>query len=1155
MPDQYTVPQFAQLIRQKHEAYGGVEDYPLVKAYLEKYPTYKRNVTLKRGVFGSFTRVSWADWRKRSGKVTDRPKIYSPEYKPKWLKAAVAQSATGAALSLATGEPLVEYPDDLSLIERAAATTLSFLMPIDALLLFAGSGLGGFALRKAGLATFQQLVKAGVKEGLAKTATRNVLQAAVQSGGALGVYNVGASALQQGAMTGEVDLGELAKEAKKGVALGVTAGAAGVVGGIGGRALAGMAKGGELVQKIAGTTGALSLEIPAFGALAPILEGRVPVADDFANAAGVILGMRGVRMFGQRFKVMKGEIADHIKSEYEKTGDYSKAIDKVAKGVQLELPFEVELTTELARTSYKSSWLTRVADKPSEVLRFQFEEMTNRIERTGGPMAKEFAEAARVATSEAHGLSGRWEAKSGDKALMRTRYPGGGGWWLSKLDPAPGGQFGQTYMRQAMEGRRTAPSWAADTFKLVVNANRDIGLMAEAALPGFVATGKMQRIPTIEKLDIIGRGESSPEFRTLVDAYHHYNPDVRKGQIKGMFLNLKADMDRGDWEQVYRKIQQEHSRVFKDVPSYIMSGAIKLPLYHDAPFDYLRTSSRRVSQRVAFLTVFGEEGFAERVDRVKAEMKSTDVGAVDDLVKTLHGLPTDRWPTGFPGRVIRYSAETLDSVFGPLMLSASSIPNAVEMLVGQTPRFYGYRNYLRGMISVLKDGRSSLIQLGAVDKAIHDYTSNPFSRYRTFLKRFRASMHVSTLNSFLNEAQESIAAATAASVRVEMEANNIKPQRQADFRGILEDFGFSSGDAKRLVQGEGKPAEYNRFVRKAATIQTGGNRLPAEGSRLQNSRLARTLWKFQAYPIVQARNIAGPAYRMIKYHKAGDIRMRDSAIKQFFGQLGFTTISGAGIMVAKALLSGGVDGLGIMLNEAQDEFDEFLADAFLNGLGGPLSIVTWSLARGKTGSLGDTLLSLTFPGAIATEIWTFAKGVGPYSITDSAFERGRLFIERVPLGKILGVWTTSLTYGDMAPGDQAAIRAYWRWRRDFDLPTYTRAGGEDEDKRFRIYMSRAAKAIKAEDLQGTSEALRTAFGLSIDERTEAEAVSRIQSSLRGRRLLTPQRLGLRAEDAEEYYKLLESLRKRVGDKAYMRLATHDSLLDAVVDAMGPVRAK
>ncbi|GAJ22108.1 unnamed protein product, partial [marine sediment metagenome] len=98
-------------------------------------------------------------------------------------------------------------------------------MPVDALLLYAGGGVGGFALRKAGLATAQQLVKAGVKEGLARTAIRNVLHAAVQSGSVLGIYNVGASALQQAATTGEVDLKELAKEAGKGVALGVTAGA------------------------------------------------------------------------------------------------------------------------------------------------------------------------------------------------------------------------------------------------------------------------------------------------------------------------------------------------------------------------------------------------------------------------------------------------------------------------------------------------------------------------------------------------------------------------------------------------------------------------------------------------------------------------------------------------------------------------------------------------------------------------------------------------------------------------------------------------------------------------------------------------------------------------------------------------------------------
>ena len=117
----------------------------------------------------------------------------------------------------------------------------------------------------------------------------------------------------------------------------------------------------------------------------------------------------------------------------------------------------------------------------------------------------------------------------------------------------------------------------------------------------------------------------------------------------------------------------------------------------------------------------------------------------------------------------------------------------------------------------------------------------------------------------------------------------------------MRDMGIKRDAAERMVNGKGTVAEYLRFVQGAAADLTGGNRLPAEASRLQGARWSSDLWRFQTYPIVQARKLIRPAQRFFKAMKDGKKSDRDKAAWDFAKQLGMTTVSGTLVVPAIAI--------------------------------------------------------------------------------------------------------------------------------------------------------------------------------------------------------------------------------------------------------------
>jgi hypothetical protein len=340
-----------------------------------------------------------------------------------------------------------------------------------------------------------------------------------------------------------------------------------------------------------------------------------------------------------------------------------------------------------------------------------------------------------------------------------------------------------------------------------------------------------------------------------------------------------------------------------------------------------------------------------------------------------------------------------------------------------------------------------------------------------------------------------------------------------------------------MVTGKAPSSLYLEAVRRAPAYLTGGNKLLAESSRLQTSRFASALWRFQSYPVTAARNIARPTGRALRALRAGDMVEAELAVRQVVKQLGFSMLSGAAIQLVMAGLRGGPLGMSIWMNEAaQDLEDEplaFLGELLLYGVGGPASVI-WNATgspASEQGFLMEAAGRATFPGQMFAEASQALSGSGAYEGKDLP-ERTLRFLQRNPVGSIAANWAGTLGLGGLGAQDKAAIHAYYRWADKRDKPLVRITGGATEDARFRDAMADAAEIIKAG--QDPTEALQRAYGLTGDM-SRGKAMEKIERSLSERRLLA--RVTDPADRAD--------LRERIGEDAYARLEIHDELLEEI----------
>jgi len=222
------------------------------------------------------------------------------------FKLATEKSLTGAAFEAATGKKLVDTEGFRpSKLEEISAEVLSFLSPLDLVLLIGGGGPGGILAKT--------IAKKAIQKGIAKGLTRKAAEVAagksliqiiprsITGAGAIGAHTAATNTLQEKLETGEMNLETFMTGLVEGGLLG------GIVGGVGGAA--GLLT--TTLPKAAQLAIVATADAAALGTASPfIFEDRAPTLADYEHAAAFIIGLRLVggvaKGAGAAYKRFKG---------------------------------------------------------------------------------------------------------------------------------------------------------------------------------------------------------------------------------------------------------------------------------------------------------------------------------------------------------------------------------------------------------------------------------------------------------------------------------------------------------------------------------------------------------------------------------------------------------------------------------------------------------------------------------------------------------------------------------------------------------------------------------------------------------------------------------------------------------------------------------
>lgn len=814
-------------------------------------------------------------------------------------------------------------------------------------------------------------------------------------------------------------------------------------------------------------------------------------------------------------------------------GFLKTAEQKIISRTSEDIPFEA-----LGISPRLSAPAKAVGELIARGLRFYSTPLSERLASEGGTQAKGFANMAKEIPQRAKELYGSI-TPSLDPALDATGTLNKTTTWLNNIAPTTS-PWGYRNAVKAVEGPiANVPAAHRPTVDLLKTANLNIGQLAQSGIQGFVATGKYQRQPTAFLVDTIRAGRG-PAHDLLVRALAAEN-NAPAARIRSGLKDIKAEFDAPGAQQTIHRIAQEFERKFPKFPTDLKINGAWTPILHAKPFEYLQNAALSTAQRVAFLERVPQGTLGQLRGGIVAELKGPE--AFDELVRALHGLPVDQpskvfTPGSAAGMVASGVNRVLGDVFSPLKLTASALWNIPESFLGNTPAFFGWKNFLKGAIE-LRGRHDALETMGAINRNIYNWSFDPKAPIRSVMANFRNGIRKVTLQQFFNEMQEMLAASTAQVFAERAQTGGLSAREQALFADAARAMGFERPAAESMSRGRGTIDQYGDFTRRAASFATGGNMMPAEGSRFGSSRMLGGLFRFQSYPMMKL-NAHNKAWRnAVEAIESGSGARIASSSEQLAKFLFGTAAQGAATAFLAALLRGGKEGAEIKAEEAKDEPGEFLLDSLLSGIGGPIAAINYAAGQGKlVEALNPENINLgkTFPGSIYMEMMELFRGKGAFKDLSLPDALGKYVAEKVPAGRIgrTALAVVGLSQHNVALDE--SIRAFYRWRRE-ELG-YTEQKGElseDSRREFRQHMKKAVEAIK----QGRD------FVPEIVKAAGTEGASRkaLASSMRARTILKgpdARKLTPEQEDA---------LKKRIGQKAFDRIFWHDAMIEAVADRL------
>jgi len=783
--------------------------------------------------------------------------------------------------------------------------------------------------------------------------------------------------------------------------------------------------------------------------------------------------------------------------------------------------------------------------------RWYSEWMPDRIRRIGqtvaGP-ARRFANQANQILSKAKGYEGELKEFTNPAQEEAGRLGEASRWMHELREVTPRAAIAHSV--EAVEGNIPVPGFAERLVNLTKRANLKIGQMLEPVIEGFRASGLWQRNLTGFGYDLVRRG-SGAVWEAWTQGLAAANR-IPVADVRAFFRGWKAELDRSGEPNVARleQINQDFNRRMPKAITHVLVDSVVgshwEPVIHANVFNYLQAAAKRAATVRAFREEFPQGQFGHTFGEVMADIPGQYKSSFEGLVRALNGHPTDSYdfasriglaPDQPIGAAFRTLNQTLGNFMARLVLTGQILTQLPETIIGATPAFLGYRNYM-GALARFRELYPQMEINGQVNRVIYDNSFDPNSPIRSAWRIAGNTVSRTFAEQFLNEMQESTAAATATIVAEKVRAGALSEWEQTMLPQTLQAMGFTRAQAADMLANRA-PELLTQFERRAAAWLTSGNKAIAEGSLAGASRLFNSVFRFQSYPMMKANQFGRTLKVAADSWREGNTPAEKMAGVRLLGRFMFgTTAQGALYVGLTSLLMNQLFGFKVSYEEAKDEPLQFLTESFGASMGGPLYMVMRGARTHGALGIGEQFARTFFPYQVISSLWDMTQGDGAYRDLDAGDKLGKFIEQRIPGSRLISSGLAMFGLGQENKKLQTSLRAFYRWR--VDEMGFRREEAwlkRDPNQEFRVYMKQAVQALQKGDADAYMEALMKASGAP-----NAKPKS-VAASLRARRVLRDTN-GKKLSDED-----MEKLRKRIGDEAVQRLVYYDVMLNAAADGV------
>ena len=649
------------------------------------------------------------------------------------------------------------------------------------------------------------------------------------------------------------------------------------------------------------------------------------------------------------------------------------------------------------------------------------------------------------------------------------------------------------------------------------------------------------RIMSGEFYRILEKGVGSVEFNKMVQEFVKAT-GLSEAEVQSYFSEMQSNIRGDSPETPTRTTQAEHSRKWKNIPHAIKVGNELIPLIEYRPYEYARRLADTGESRIGVASVFGQElAGTSVIKQIKDQIakEGGDPKKFHEMIRALSAAPveTQVLDAGTAGGKIIRGLSTTYSLIRQSSLSASLIPNIPEVL-GNIRRFSGMDGLVRSIYKLSKNPlavNDALEQLGAITVDIANVAVDPNRPISSRVRAINEAQSRAFLYKYINEFQEKLSAVVA--------LDKVERFKKGKGTGLdalyLREMGFSRSEAESMSKGNAPQSLYDSMIRRAPAHLSGGAARSGERSRIEHNKIFQRVAAFETYAQMKMRSLNRMVNTNIK-------ALEEAVSERDYGKLSDVTKSvmsdvvgnaaaGAASQFLLAYAYGGKDNAEIKWNEVKDDPLGFIISAWAyTSFAGTYGAILQSTAEGNL----ENPLEMFYPYVVGSEIVQGITGTGGYKYDQTTTEKAIRFAKRfAPVNRPFSQLMVATGLGNKeAKKTDNAIKAYYRWKINNGYGGKYVGNIDDDIKQFRGNMNKAVDAmVKGKDINEIINFMLASIdGLNKDEKS-------IKTSLLAKRLLTKAKVSP-GKDEDTFDERLDTLRKKIGDKAYQRLRDYDELL-------------